>query len=428
MRHVVVATALCLFASAALAETYYVAPPASGGSNANPGTLEQPWATLQHAANTIGPGDTVLVRAGDYVGAEFTTSGTPAEPIVLQAFPGELVRIVADAPTRPDGINLEGASWMTVDGFQVDGRTRAGIRAVLCEHVTIRNNRLDQNGRWGILTGFCDDLVIENNVASRSVIEHGIYVSNSGDRPIVRGNTLFSNNANGLHMNGDVFSQPGDGIISNALVENNVIHDNGVAGGSGINMDGVQDSLIRNNLLYAARASGISLYRIDGGGPSTGNRVLNNTVVVGSAGRWALNIRDGSTGNTVRNNVLLNLHSFRGSMTVCNTCLAGFTSDRNVVMNRFTLDDGNTVLTLAQWQLATGQDANSILSTQAAVFVDVATADYRLSDTSPALDAGELRIDVPADIVGTARPQGATHDIGAYESLDPDVLFANGFE
>ena len=48
-----------------------------------------------------------------------------------------------------------------------------------------------------------------------------------------------------------------------------MIYDNGRGGGSGINCDGVQNSLIRNNLIYNTHASGISLYRIDGGGGST---------------------------------------------------------------------------------------------------------------------------------------------------------------
>ena len=44
-------------------------------------------------------------------------------------------------------------------------------------------------------------------------------------------------------MNGDE-SQGGDGMISGALVERNVIYGNGVGGGSGINMDGVTDSVV----------------------------------------------------------------------------------------------------------------------------------------------------------------------------------------
>jgi parallel beta-helix repeat protein len=415
-----------LLAATAHADTFYVAPPPAG-NNANPGTLALPWATLQHAADRVEPGDTVLVRAGNYAGAEFTTSGTAGAPIVLAAYPGETPQVVSDiSAQRPHGINLEGASYMTVQGFRVDGRTRAGIRAVLCDHVTIRDNQLDANGYWGILTGYCDDLLIENNVATNSAVEHGIYVSNSGDRPTIRGNVIFGNRANGIHMNGDIYSPPGDGIITGALVENNVIYENGVGGGSGINMDGVQDSLIRNNLLYDNHASGISLYQIDGGGPSTGNRVLHNTVLVAANGRWALNIQDGSTGNTVRNNILYNLHPTRGSIDICQACLAGFTSNRNVVMNRFVSE--GSILTRAQWQAATGQDANSIVAIPSALFVDAAGDDYRLSATSPALDAGETRADAPSDLVGTLRPQGPGFDIGAYELPVGDLIFEDGFQ
>ena len=50
----------------------------------------------------------------------------------------------------------------------------------------------------------------------------------------------------------------------------------------------------------------------------------------------------------------------------------GFTSNFNVVVNLFSPDDGGTFQTLAQWQTATGQDKNSIISTPAAVFINVA--------------------------------------------------------
>jgi hypothetical protein len=52
-------------------------------------------------------------------------------------------------------------------------------------------------------------------------------------------------------------------------------------------------------------------------------------------------------------------------------CLSGLVADRNVVEDRFTLDDGDTVLTLAEWRMATGQDPNSISVTDIdALFVD----------------------------------------------------------
>src|SRR5690606_26554086 len=160
-----------------------------------------------------------------------------------------------------------------------------------------------------------------------SIDEHGIYVSNSGDRPVIRGNHSHDNRANGIHMNGDE-SQGGDGLISNALIEENVIHGNGVGGGSGINCDGVTDSVIRNNLLDDNYASGISLYRIDAAAGSTSNLVINNTIYHDTATtRWAINISGGSTGNTLRNNILYTTHSFRGVITIDPASRAGFSSD-----------------------------------------------------------------------------------------------------
>src|SRR3972149_340491 len=38
------------------------------GDDANPGTLDQPWSTIQHAADILNPGETVFVRAGMYGG------------------------------------------------------------------------------------------------------------------------------------------------------------------------------------------------------------------------------------------------------------------------------------------------------------------------------------------------------------------------
>jgi hypothetical protein len=418
------AVLVLLTAGAASAGTYWVAPPPQG-DDGNPGTSSQPWATLQHAADQVVAGDTVLVRSGDYVGAQLTTSGTAGASITFRAADGATARITADNPSTPDGINIEGASWIVIEGFEVTGRSRAGIRAVLCQHVTLRGNRCAANGTWGIFTGFCDDLLIEHNHTSLSGSEHGIYVSNSGDRPVIRGNLIWGNNANGIHMNGDV-SMGGDGIISDALVEDNVIWDNGAGGGSGINMDGVQGSLVRNNLIFASHASGISLYRIDGGGPSSGNRVLHNTVLVAADGRWALNIQDGSGGNEVRNNVLWSDHSYRGAMSVCASCLSGFSSDHNAVEDRFTLDDGTSVLSLAEWRTATGQDGDSVVAAPGEIFVSVTGDDYHLKDGSPAVDAGEACDDVHADVEGTPRPLGSSHDIGAYEGVD--VLFADGLE
>ena len=175
----------------------------------------------------------------------------------------------------------------------------------------------------------------------------------------------------------------GDGIISGALVEGNIIYDNGVGGGSGINADGVQNSRFQNNLIYSNHASGISLYRIDGGGGSIEQRRRqqhDRRRQPTAAGPSTFS--QGSTGNTVRNNILYSSHSFRGSIDISADSLSGFTSDYNVVMNRFTTNGGDSVQTLAQWQAATGQDLHSLVATPAQLFVNPAAR--RLSICWPA--------------------------------------------
>jgi parallel beta-helix repeat protein len=401
----------------ALLSTFYVAP---AGTDAAAGLAQAPWQTLQHAANVLQAGDTVIVEPGTYQGFELTTSGTAAAPITFQAQPGVVIN--QQNPVTQDGINLEGASYVTITGFTVQNMPRAGIRAVTDTNVTIRGNTTDHNGYWGIFTGFSNYVDIENNTATNSQIQHGIYVSNSAVSPVIRNNLIYGNADNGIHLNGDV-SQGGSGIITGALVEGNVIHDNGTGGGSGINCDGVQNSTIENNLLYNNHASGISLYRIDASDGSKNNVVANNTIVMASDARWALNIQDGSTGNTVLNNILYDNNPAHGSIDISADSLPGFSSDGNAVMGRFTTDGGNSVLSLGQWQAATGQDGHSLVSTPAALFVNAVGNDYHLSATSPAVGKGVASLAAAAapttDLSGSVR---AGNDIGAYayQTAGPD--------
>jgi parallel beta-helix repeat protein len=397
---------------------YFVAPTGSDGAA---GTSDAPWRTLQHAADSVAAGDFVTVRAGTYTGFNLETDGTAVAPITFHAESG--VTINARNAVTPDGVNLEGADYVVIDGFHIVGLPRAGIRSVTNTNAVIRNNVCDNNARWGIFTAFSENVLIENNQASRSQAEHGIYVSNSADNPTVRGNAVWGNNACGLHFNGDL-SMGGDGLISGALIEDNVIYDNGAGGGSGINCDGVQDSVIRNNVLYNNHASGISLYAIDAAEGAKNNLVVNNTVLVAAGARWALNIQDGSTGNRVFNNVFYNYGS-RGTVDISSDSLGGFASDYNATDGRFTTNGGTTVMTLAQWQAA-GRDAHSFTSTPDALFVNAAGADYRLLAGSPAIDAGTATNAPAQDIAGVGRPQGAGIDLGAYEFFagapDPDPI------
>ena len=405
-----------LFLASCFAETYYVSP---SGSNSNNGLSQSAaFLTLQHASNMVSAGDSVIVLPGTYTGFYHTTSGTASQKIVFHAQQGALIN--APNSTTNDGINLEGADYIVIEGFTITGVPRAGIRSVINDHVIIRNNKADQCGVWGIFTGFSEHITIENNECSRSGDEHGIYFSNSADNPVIRGNTCWGNNGCGIHMNGDI-SMGGDGIISNALVEKNILYDNGTGGGSAINCDGVQNSVIQNNLAYNNHASGISLYQIDGGGSSSGNVVVNNTILQPSDGRWALNISDGSTNNKAFNNIFYSSHSFRGSISIDAASMSGFKSNYNLQTNRMSNDGGNTNMTLAQWKQATQCDSNSVIASPAALFVNASADNYHLLSSSPAINLGRssyYSATAPlTDLDNNIRPQGIYPDAGAYEFM-----------
>jgi parallel beta-helix repeat protein len=402
--------------------TYVVSP---GGDDEAAGNDKAPWRTLQRAAEAVRPGDTVIVRAGTYVG--FVLGGnkplgaTADAPITFLAEPG--VTIDSRNAKTPNGIDLQtGCHYVTIKGFTINNASgsisRSGILIRWSDHVRIIGNVCLDNGVWGIFTSHCDDTLVENNVTARSKREHGIYLSNSVDRCVVRGNTVFGNAGCGIHLNGDIH-MGGNGLITNTLVENNIIYDNGKPrGGSAINGDGLQNCVIRCNVLYDNHASGISLFRIDGAHGSHDNFVINNTIVMASEGRFALNINNASTNNAVCNNILFNLNPSSGSIRLSPDSLPGLVSDHNIVLDRFSTNgDERKSSSLADWRALTGQDQHSQLSTSNEVFVNAPAHDFHLAPSGPALRAGTTALapyQMPrSDLEGHAL--GSPPDLGAYQ-------------
>lgn len=417
---VVLACFLSLYSgSFAHAATFYVA---STGNDSNPGSSALPWATLQHAVNAARAGDTVIVRPGVYAGAKFSRSGLSTAPITFRGKAGTIINRPGPLNTNNDNLWVRNAHYITLSGFESKNAPRSGI-AVQGEPnapamgIILRNNFCHDNGRWGIFTGYAENVRIIGNETSFSGSEHGVYVSNSADKPLIRGNRVHHNRASGIQINADP-ALPGDGIITGALVEDNVIYENGVGGGAAINLASVRNSTIRNNLLYNNQASGVAGWD-DGAGNTWGtknNKIFNNTIVMAANGRFALVLVHGSSGNQVKNNILIHTGT-RGSIETDPSSLVGLRSNYNIVNNRFSFNE--QFITLTQWQQKTQDQQSLLFSSLTTLFVAPASNDYHLKAGSVAINTGVTLPGVLDDLEGTPRPQGASYDIGAYERAAP---------
>jgi hypothetical protein len=120
----------------AFAEKFCVAP---DGDDANPGTKEQPFATIQRAQQAAAPGDFVYLRGGTYRMKEsdiatrdgfratltfLDKNGRKGQPISYHAMPGE--HPVFDcSDVKPRGLRVNAfqvrASWIHLKGIEVTG-------------------------------------------------------------------------------------------------------------------------------------------------------------------------------------------------------------------------------------------------------------------------------------------------------------------
>jgi len=395
-------------ATSAWASDYSVSPTGNDGAA---GTAAAPWATLQHAADAMQPGDSVTVADGSYIGFWMKNrQGDAQHRFTIRSQNPLGAKITSPSPTGNDpndSVQLVSVSFATIDGFDVTGAPRAGISIRTFGDETgadttddiVQNCRSHGNGAGvtagrhdGIFTGFAQNILIQNNEIDHNA-EHGIYVSNSADNPIVRGNKSHDNLANGLQINADG-SSGGDGVISNWLMEDNIVYGNG--GASAINLDGATFGILRNNLVYGNAKGGVALFMGDANEASHDNVVVGNTVYDPAGTRFGVQIDDGADNNVLFDNVFWSASTGMEIGSVNN-----FTHDYNIVSSY----SGGSA----------GAHESSADPSQ--LFVNAGASDYH---PGPALVAKGVASfgggTAPAvDLDGKARPQAGVCDIGCYE-------------
>ena len=404
---------------------YFVSP---AGRDTNPCSAALPCREIGRALELVTPGDTVHVADGVYAGFELSgLQGKPDSPITIKADGKGAVVAPAASGRDEDTIRVTSSSHVVIDGLRSSGSRGAAVRVDGSASVTIRGGVFGDNALACVLATSSDDLRLDANECHGSRL-HGVDV-NGGQRVVVRGNKIHANVGSGIRL---AAGAGDEGIVRGALIENNVVFGNGARGAGAIGLEGVQASIVRNNLLYENRSDGIVAERREAAAGPSGLSILHNTVDMPARGGWALAFRDSAGPNLVRNNVLLSQSARRGGILLGDAGDAANLDSGFNLLERLGADGGAALVPLAEWQ-AGGREEGSLSAARDELWADPGSADYSLRPRSPAIDRGARLSAAPLDIASVSRPHGPAPDLGAYEAEANavpagfvDDLFASG--
>ena len=317
-------------------------------------------------------GDTVLFKKGIYPSFEIENlHGTKKHPITFNgSFSVGKAEISQNPKNKRDFIEVKKSSHIKLTGFVIKGAPRAAIRINNSHNITVENNHLSKSGTWGIFTNHSNYFAASNNIILGPAKQHGIYHSNSGDNVKLIANFIKDFNGCGIHINGDLTmggasGVTGDGVISNVEIAQNYISGNGLVGGSAINLDGVENANIINNIMIKNKAAGISIFKADGGAGSAHVNVTSNLIIMTKGSKWVVNIKNAGEENTFNNNIMISQDSFRGIYDVLPVNLKKknmpFTANNNIYgfgRNFIALNDEH-YLPLDEWQSDYKNDKDS---------------------------------------------------------------------
>ncbi len=403
------------------ANEYFLSPE---GDDADAGTRNNPWQSIEHANETLEPGDTAVFLPGEYSGTISPhRNGNADAPITYRSSEPWAARLVAEDVSLL--IDLNEHEHVVIEGFELDGLHSGGWLAVIdCEHITIRGNSMR-------------DARPSHHIARSSQIR---LIDNVFDKGTTRGDTFHVRECSQVLVEGNSHTRVGHnpfrivkcvGVVVRAnvfrcewgrnysfmssgqlLIENNIITRARDAAWSAdpIAKNLYEDSIFRHNLVFGnlGQPLNTSSYIWRGIAPTdewyrspfvtVNSRFYHNTITDNLGIAWSLG------GVNISSNVFQNNIFYRNDYAGAGTQvrhLANTSGDNRFVTNLMRgAEPGQPVVRYGDnWW--TAEEANENTRTVGGfwsefhenidadpAFVDAENRDYRLSAASEAIDAG----------------------------------------
>lgn len=331
--------------------------------------------TILQASQLAKPGDIIHVAPGVYSGGFITTaSGSAAAHITYVSDVPFGAKIIGAGGTADTGWWNQGSN-VDISGFEIDGSGSLATSWRFGFYGSGSNVTFQGNKVHDILTDPTAYANAGRNGAGGAAIEMDNYSGATNSSVI--GNLVYNVGPSSITSSSLVH---GIYQITSGNVFNNVVYN---VVGTGITLwHGAKNINIANNTVDGARNIGIVVGSGDSGATSTSGDYV-----------------------TVENNIVTNS---RGGIYE-----AGVTGIHNIYRNNLIYND--RLGGLQDFRLQNGSTHTGTVFADPQ-YVNLAAHDYRLQDTSPAIDAGTSIGAPTTDFSGATRPSGDGFDIGSFEA------------
>jgi|GEM_PF-427268 len=415
---------------------FYVDKNNPAASNSNPGTISEPWLTIQHAANTVQAGDSVVIREGVYYENLITQNNGNATDghIVFAAFPGESVVLNGTGSSFSTGIRMQN-SYIKLYGLEVYNWSNTGIWVINAAFFEINNCEVHQS-IYGIgISGISHDFVVRNTEVHHFSL-YGFDASPSGSDYCYNGSFIncVAHTGRDPEQNVDGFAL-GHGAQNSFLFKNcstyNVFDGFDISA-SQTTLDGCLSYSCWNTcyklwedeieLVNCIGYNGeMSIVQLGWVGQSTETTFRNCTFY--DAGVFAIWQANSSDILNIYNTII----SGGDNIGLCfeQPSAANYHGNNNLFQNNnparainvgWSVEFSVTDIANGTWTAYSGQDSNSLTAaTPEAIYLYPDNYDLHLNPGSPAINAANPAWAPATDFDENARPYGNAPDIGAYE-------------